>query len=81
MMRQYQRIRRELPSDVILLFRLGDFYEMFNEDAKEASALLNVTLTKRQETPMCGVPFHAADPLHRQARESRQARGNLRAKG
>ncbi len=61
MMRQYQRIRRELPADVILLFRLGDFYEMFNEDAKEASALLNVTLTKRQETPMCGVPFHAAD--------------------
>ena len=61
MMRQYQRIRRELPADVILLFRLGDFYEMFNDDAKEASALLNVTLTKRQETPMCGVPFHAAD--------------------
>lgn len=61
MMRQYQRIRRELPADVILLFRLGDFYEMFNEDAKEASAILNVTLTKRQETPMCGVPFHAAD--------------------
>ena len=61
MMRQYQRIRRELPADVILLFRLGDFYEMFNDDAKEASALLNVTLTRRQETPMCGVPFHAAD--------------------
>ena len=61
MMRQYQRIRRELPPDVILLFRLGDFYEMFFEDAKVASAILNVTLTRRQETPMCGVPFHASD--------------------
>ena len=61
MMRQYLRIRQGLPADVILLFRLGDFYEMFNEDAKVASAILNVTLTRRQETPMCGVPFHAAD--------------------
>ena len=61
MMRQYQRIRRDLPPDVILLFRLGDFYEMFFEDARVASALLNVTLTRRQDTPMCGVPFHAVD--------------------
>ena len=61
MMRQYQRIRRDLPADVILLFRLGDFYEMFFEDARVASALLNVTLTRRQDTPMCGVPFHAVD--------------------
>ena len=61
MMRQYQRIRRDLPADVILLFRLGDFYEMFSEDAKVASAILNVTLTRRQETPMCGVPFHAVE--------------------
>ncbi len=61
MMRQYQRIRRDIPADVILMFRLGDFYEMFFEDAKVASAILNVTLTRRQETPMCGVPFHAAD--------------------
>ena len=61
MMRQYQRIRAGLPADVLLLFRLGDFYELFFDDAKEASAILNVTLTKRQDTPMCGVPFHAAD--------------------
>ena len=61
MMRQYQRIRAGLPPDVLLLFRLGDFYELFFDDAKEASAILNVTLTKRQDTPMCGVPFHAAD--------------------
>ena len=61
MMRQYQRIRAGLPSDILLFFRLGDFYELFFDDAKEASAILNVTLTKRQETPMCGVPFHAAE--------------------
>lgn len=61
MMRQYQRIRASLPPDVLLFFRLGDFYELFHEDAKTASPILNVTLTKRQDTPMCGVPFHAAD--------------------
>lgn len=60
MMQQYHAIRRELPSGTLLLFRLGDFYEMFGEDAKEASAILNVALTKRGATPMCGVPFHAA---------------------
>ena len=61
MMRQYQRIRQSLPNDVLLFFRLGDFYELFFEDAKIASPILNVTLTKRQEMPMCGVPFHAAE--------------------
>ncbi len=60
-MQQYQSIRRSLPPDTLLLFRLGDFYEMFFEDAKEASALLNVALTKRGLTPMCGVPHHAAE--------------------
>ncbi len=61
MMQQYQSIRRSLPADTLLLFRLGDFYEMFFDDAKEASALLNVALTKRNLVPMCGVPFHAAE--------------------
>ncbi len=61
MMQQYQRIRRSLPADTLLLFRLGDFYEMFLEDAKEASALLNVALTKRNQIPMCGIPYHAAE--------------------
>jgi DNA mismatch repair protein MutS len=60
MMQQYQRLRKEIPSDALLLFRLGDFYEMFFDDAKEASALLNVALTKRNGVPMCGVPYHAA---------------------
>ncbi|MGC1481054.1 MAG: DNA mismatch repair protein MutS [Chthoniobacterales bacterium] len=60
MMRQYLAVRRELPPGTLLLFRLGDFYEMFGDDAKEAAAILNVALTKRGTTPMCGVPFHAA---------------------
>lgn len=61
MMQQYQSIRRGLPADVILLFRLGDFYEMFFDDAKEAAPILNVALTKRNTVPMCGVPYHAAE--------------------
>jgi DNA mismatch repair protein MutS len=60
MMQQYQRLRKSIPADTLLLFRLGDFYELFFEDAKEASALLNVALTKRNSVPMCGVPYHAA---------------------
>jgi DNA mismatch repair protein MutS len=54
MMQQYQRLRASVPADTLLLFRLGDFYEMFFEDAKDASALLNVALTKRNGVPMCG---------------------------
>lgn len=60
MMQQYHALRRELPTSTLLLFRLGDFYEMFGEDATEASRILNVALTKRGTTPMCGVPYHAA---------------------
>ena len=60
MMKQYHAIRRELPPHTLLLFRLGDFYEMFGDDAREASAILNVALTKRGDMPMCGVPYHAA---------------------
>ena len=47
MMQQYQRMRGSVPADVLLLFRLGDFYELFFEDAKEAAGVLNVALTKR----------------------------------
>ncbi len=60
MMAQYQAMRRSLPTDIILFYRLGDFYEMFFEDAKTASPIMNVALTKRGGTPMCGVPYHAA---------------------
>lgn len=60
MMAQYRRIKSELPPDALLLFRLGDFYEMFFEDAQLGAQLLNVALTKRGIVPMCGIPFHAA---------------------
>src|ERR1051325_4567399 len=60
MMAQYRRIKSELPKDALLLFRLGDFYEMFFEDAQNGAQILNVALTKRGFVPMCGIPFHAA---------------------
>ena len=59
MMAQYLRIK-EQHRDAVLFFRLGDFYEMFNEDAIEVSRLLNLTLTHRAGSPMCGIPYHAA---------------------
>lgn len=61
MMQQYQTLRRQLPDDVLLLFRLGDFFEMFFEDAQKAAPVLDVALTKRNGMPMCGVPHHAAE--------------------
>ena len=67
MMRQYLEIKKQ-HQDSILFFRLGDFYEMFNEDAKLASRELDLTLTTRdrgkpeeEQTPMCGVPYHSCD--------------------
>lgn len=60
MMEQYRSIKAEMPSDALLLFRLGDFYEMFFEDAQAGAGILNVALTKRGSTPMCGIPYHAA---------------------
>ncbi|MDB6130915.1 MAG: mismatch repair protein MutS [Verrucomicrobiales bacterium] len=60
MMSQYRRIKGELPGDAVLLFRLGDFYEMFFEDAQVSAQILNVTLTRRGLVPMCGIPYHAA---------------------
>ncbi len=67
MMLQYNQIKADHP-DCILFFRLGDFYEMFNEDAQVASRELDLTLTSRdrklppeERTPMCGVPYHAAE--------------------
>lgn len=62
---QYKQIKDQYPN-MILFYRLGDFYEMFDEDAKKASELLGLTLTARDgggniKVPMCGVPFHAAE--------------------
>ncbi|MBM4123787.1 MAG: DNA mismatch repair protein MutS [Nitrospira sp.] len=64
LMRQYREIKN-VHRDAILFFRVGDFYEMFYEDAEEASRLLSITLTSRDKTradpvPLCGVPHHAA---------------------
>jgi DNA mismatch repair protein MutS len=61
MMQQYRRIKHEIPPDALLLFRLGDFYEMFFDDAKTGSQLLNLALTHRNGVPMCGIPHHAAE--------------------
>src|SRR5437763_2671973 len=65
MLQQYFEIKRQVP-DAILFYRLGDFYEMFFEDAEKAAPLLDLVLTARNkgqehEAPMCGVPHHAAD--------------------
>src|SRR5574344_1589064 len=67
MMRQYLEIK-EQNKDSILFFRLGDFYEMFNEDAKLAARELDLVLTTRdrgksaeEQTPMCGIPYHSSD--------------------
>ncbi len=59
MMVQYHQIKEQHQGEV-LFFRLGDFYEMFEDDAREVSRLLNLTLTKRNGQPMCGIPYHAA---------------------
>ncbi len=59
MMIQYMGIKEKYKNEVVF-FRLGDFYEMFNEDAVEVSRLLNLTLTHRASQPMCGIPYHAA---------------------
>lgn len=58
-MKQYYEIKSRHPG-IILFFRLGDFYEMFDEQAREVSAILSLTLTQRHGIPMCGIPFHAA---------------------
>ncbi len=66
MMRQYLEIKARYP-DAILFFRLGDFYEMFLDDAVTASRILDITLTSRnkgaaQEIPLCGIPYHSCQP-------------------
>ncbi len=65
MMQQFMRIKSDHP-DSLLFYRMGDFYELFFDDAKRASRLLDITLTKRgtangEPIPMCGIPYHAAD--------------------
>ncbi len=72
LMTQYRRLK-EGQGDAFLFFRLGDFYEMFGHDAQEASRLLGLTLTSRNGTPMCGVPYHAAKTyIHRLVRAGKK---------
>ena len=61
MMRQYKEAKASIPADAVLLFRLGDFYEEFFEDAEKVSSVLDLVLTKRQGYPMCGFPHHALE--------------------
>src|SRR2546425_2772617 len=60
MMRQYRELKQRYPA-YLLLFRLGDFYELFLEDAELGARLLSITLTSRQGSPMAGIPHHSAD--------------------
>src|SRR5262249_7758199 len=60
MMQQYRELKQRYP-DHLLLFRLGDFYELFLEDAELGARLLSITLTSRQGSPMAGIPHHSAD--------------------
>lgn len=62
MMRQYLAFKREIPAGAVLMFRLGDFYEIFGEDAIAAAPILGATLTRRNGQPMCGVPHHMLSP-------------------
>ncbi|MGC6454962.1 MAG: DNA mismatch repair protein MutS [Coraliomargaritaceae bacterium] len=61
MMQQWHEIRARLADDTLLLFRLGDFYEIFKQDAEKGAKLLGITLTHRHGMPMAGIPYHAAD--------------------
>ncbi len=61
MMRQYRQAQQGLDDNTILFFRLGDFYEMFFDDAQRAAPILGVTITKRGGVPMCGIPYHAVE--------------------
>ena len=89
MMRQYMEIK-EQNKDSILFFRLGDFYEMFGDDAQKASRELDLTLTTRdkdknksfeEKTPMCGMPVPRLRRLHRPAHRQGLQGGYLRADG
>ena len=61
MMQQWHEIRGQLDEDTLLLFRLGDFYEIFQQDAERGAQLLGITLTHRHGMPMAGIPFHASE--------------------
>ena len=66
MMAQYHELKQNYP-DTLLFYRMGDFYELFFDDAEKAASILDITLTQRgknqgEKIPMCGVPYHSHDP-------------------
>lgn len=82
MMQQYLKLKAQHP-DILLFYRMGDFYELFYDDAKRASQLLDISLTKRgasagEPIPMAGIPHHAGQ-LPRQTGQSGRVGGHLRA--
>ena len=82
-MQQYLRLKAQYP-DVLLFYRMGDFYELFFDDAKRAARLLDITLTARgqsagQPIPMAGVPFHSVESYLARARAPRRIGRDLRA--
>ncbi|VEC26139.1 DNA mismatch repair protein MutS [Klebsiella pneumoniae] len=83
MMQQYLKLKAQHP-DILLFYRMGDFYELFYDDAKRASQLLDISLTKRgasagEPIPMAGIPHHAVEKLPRQTGQSGRVGGHLRA--
>jgi len=77
---------KQQVAGALLMFRLGDFYELFYDDAVTAARELEITLTSRnkekgQAIPMCGVPYHAAEGVHRAAHPARVPGGHLRPDG
>jgi DNA mismatch repair protein MutS len=85
MMRQYLSIKAQYP-DMLLFYRMGDFYELFHDDAEKAARLLGITLTKRgasagEPIRMAGVPYHAAEQyLAKLARLGESVRSNGRSR-
>ena len=85
LMQQYHAVKKQHPT-ALLLFRLGDFYELFYDDAMVPRKILQITLTSRnkekdQAVPMCGVPYHAAENYIAQADSRGPQSGDLRADG
>jgi DNA mismatch repair protein MutS len=70
MAQQYRLLRAQIPDGTLLLFRLGDFYELFYDDAQVSAKILNLTLTQRNGMPMAGIPYHAAESYIRRLLKS-----------
>lgn len=70
LLNKYREIKSGLPKDSLLLIRLGDFYEAFEDDAKELASILNITLTRLNEIPIAGFPYYAENHYKKQITET-----------